>query len=755
MVGRTPLWVLAVYLPFALVTASCGQSAASSGGERFEHPGGAFSLEPPAGWRRWAAVNPHGLPYHVFSPDNVEKAESLNTGLWLFAVPIPTDQSLEKASLGMVVGRVISSDEPGLEATPASEPGGVLGSLDAAVFEIEGQRRETGDWRGRMLVAVQEDNFLVATYGGPPDEWDRVRATAEAALAGFVAPIKPPPMDEPPMPDQSQRLRDVSDMLTAATPMIHAKARRRDDPNTWITVWTGSGFVIRPDGHVITNRHVVDADSGKSYVREAFDPVELSWDQSLERENVMADVIAISKKDDLALLKIRGDGPWPTVPLADVTNAKTGDRIVTVGWPAPSQFGQTSISQNEGSLSSIERDARGRPTKLRHSARTTGGNSGGPVYDLDVGAVIGAHYQGLISHAKDFPEVLYHGAEPVHRILWDFPQTTVDLAADDALSPDDRRNLIAYYFLQERFGAAMIECRAALAEDPNDGIANAYMYRISLLQGAPTQAKACLERALKDPAARPLATVFAGRTALEVDDYIQALEWGRRALELRPDDTEGHLIQGHALLGMGRFNEARVAFDAANRAADGLSTEALTMTGAAPLLQWLGENNVTAFPVQTRPPVDVLSRARQDFGRSLELWPVRNWAPHLYLGLVAAIQGDASSAIRHRNRAYELVTGDADGLLAIAWFDLLYGEYGAALSSIREAQRIRTTARGHLFNGWALLMHSQALAEAGQGQEAMEAAQVAGIHYRLALERSPAAAWAPAVQAIITQLPPP
>lgn len=755
MCGRTPLCLVAGCLLFTLSAASCGQSTAPADGERFEHPGGAFSVGPPAGWRRWAAVNPHGLPYHVFSPDDADTAESLRTGLWLFAVPIPTDQSLEAADLGVVVAQILASDEPGLKATPASETNAKLGSLDAATFEIEGQRRETGDWRGRMLVAVQEDNYLVATYGGPPNEWDRTGSTVEAALADFVAPVKLPPMDEPPLPEGSQRLRDVSDMLTAATPMIHAKARRRDDPNSWTTVWTGSGFVIRADGHVMTNRHVVDADSGKGYVREAFDPVELSWDQSLKRENVIADVIAISNKDDLALLKIRDDGPWPTVPLADVTNVKTGDRIVTVGWPAPSQFGRTSISQNEGSLSSIERDARGRPTKLRHSARTTGGNSGGPVYDLDVGAVIGAHYQGLISHAKDFPEVLYHGAEPVHRILWDFPQTTANLTADDALSPDDRRNLIAYYFLQERYGAAMIECRAALVDDPDDGIANAYMYRISLLQGAPTQAKAALERALKDPTARPLVTVFAGRTALEVDDYVQAMAWGKRAVEMRPDDAEGHLIQGHALLGMGRYNEAHASFDAANRAADELSVEALTMAGAAPLLQWLGENNVTAFPVQTRPPMDVLIQARRDFDRSLELWPVRNWPPHLYQGVVAAIEGDEQSAIRSRNAAYELVAGDADGLLAIAWFDLLHGEYGAALSSIREAQRIRTTARGHLFNGWALLMHSQALAEAGRGEEALEAAQLAGIHYRIALERSPAAAWAPAVQGIIAQLPAP
>lgn len=731
------------------------QTEAGGEAERFEHAGAAFSFVPPAGWLMRAAVNPHGLPYHVFSPDKAGDVDALQAGVWVFAVPIPTDQSLDTAHLGVVVAQVLTSDEPGLKATASKEPDAVLGKLPATRFEVQGKRRVAGDWRGRMLVAVQDDSYLVVVYGGPPEQWDNARQTAESALANFVAPVKHPPMDEPTLPDRTQRLRDVSDMLTAATPMIHAKARRRDAKDTWITVWTGSGFVIRDNGYVMTNRHVVDAGSGRSYVRESFDPVELSWDNSLGRANEVADVIAISHKDDLALLKIRGDGPWPAVPLASVANVKTGDRIVAVGWPAPSQFGDTSITQNEGSLTSIERDARARPTKLRHSARTTGGNSGGPVYDLDVGAVIGAHYQGLISHAKDFPEVLYHGAEPVHRILWDFPQVTTGIGADDELSPADRHALIAYYFLQERFGAAMIECRAALEKDPDDGVVNAYMFRISLLQGAPALAERCLELALDDPEARPLITAFAGRTALEVDDYMQALEWGERAVERRPDDPGGHLVRGHAQLGMGRFAEARASFETANKVSRGLSPEALSMVGVAPLLQWLSENNVTSLPVQTRPAAVVLHDARKHFQRSLELWPVRNWLPHLYLGLIAAIDGHERSAIQHRNQAYELVSGDADGLLAIAWFDLMYGEYVDALSSINQAQRIRTTARGHLFNGWALLMHSQALASADKTEQAHEAAQIAGVHYRLALQRSPAAAWAPAVKTLITQLPPP
>jgi hypothetical protein len=48
------------------------------------------------------------------------------------------------------------------------------------------------------------------------------------------------------------------------------------------------------------------------------------------------------------------------------------------------------------------------------------------------------------------------------------------------------------------------------------------MYRISRLHGAPTRAKGYLNIALEGPTARLLAIAFAGRTALEVDNYVQA-----------------------------------------------------------------------------------------------------------------------------------------------------------------------------------------------------------------------------------------
>ena len=77
---------------------------------------------------------------------------------------------------------------------------------------------------------------------------------------------------------------------------------------------------------------------------------------------------------------------------------------------------------------------------------------------------------------------------------------------------------------------------------------------------------------------------------------------GRRTVELKPEDPEGHLVLGHALLGMGRFDEAAQAYHKAHQAGHELHPEAVAMLGATPLLRWLSENQVVAFPATPPPP---------------------------------------------------------------------------------------------------------------------------------------------------------
>ena len=86
---------------------------------------------------------------------------------------------------------------------------------------------------------------------------------------------------------------------------------------------------------------------------------------------------------------------------------------------------------------------------------------------------------------------LYHCAVPINLAVREFPQ--IFTHAIRPVSTEERPALIAFYFLQERYGAAMLECRRLLEESPGHPVASAYIYRMQTLLGSPAKAKAMLE----------------------------------------------------------------------------------------------------------------------------------------------------------------------------------------------------------------------------------------------------------------------
>ena len=74
---------------------------------------------------------------------------------------------------------------------------------------------------------------------------------------------------------------------------------------------TGSGFVVSPDGLIVTNNHVV----------ENADKMVAVFEDGTERE---AKVVGRDPKTDLALIKVVADKPLATVPLGDSSHLRVG-----------------------------------------------------------------------------------------------------------------------------------------------------------------------------------------------------------------------------------------------------------------------------------------------------------------------------------------------------------------------------------------------------------------------------------------------
>lgn len=135
----------------------------------------------------------------------------------------------------------------------------------------------------------------------------------------------------------------------------------------------GSGFVITPDGYVVTNNHVID---GATKIQVSFDNDETKYDAKL---------IGTDPRTDIALIKIESNKTFPTVKLAD-KNPRVGDWALAVGNP----FGLGG-TVTAGIVSALARDIGSGPYDyLQIDAAVNRGNSGGPTVNID-GDVIGVN----------------------------------------------------------------------------------------------------------------------------------------------------------------------------------------------------------------------------------------------------------------------------------------------------------------------------------------------------------------------------
>ncbi|MBE7426504.1 MAG: Do family serine endopeptidase [Burkholderiaceae bacterium] len=137
----------------------------------------------------------------------------------------------------------------------------------------------------------------------------------------------------------------------------------------------GSGFIISPDGLILTNAHVV-RDAKQVIVKLK------------DRREFTAKVLGSDAATDIAVLKIDAKD-LPTVALGNPKEAQVGDWVLAIG--APYGFSQTAT---QGIVSAKGRSLPGDSVVpfIQTDAAVNPGNSGGPLFDAE-GRVIGINAQ--------------------------------------------------------------------------------------------------------------------------------------------------------------------------------------------------------------------------------------------------------------------------------------------------------------------------------------------------------------------------
>ncbi len=140
----------------------------------------------------------------------------------------------------------------------------------------------------------------------------------------------------------------------------------------------GTGIVITSDGEILTNAHVIE---GADAVRVRF---------SGETEPREATVLASDRGNDLALLRVNGDGFQPAV-FADPDSIRLGDDVMAVGF-ALGLDGDPSVTL--GIVSALDRSVGQGDVFLdgliQTDAAISSGNSGGPLVNA-AGEVVGVN----------------------------------------------------------------------------------------------------------------------------------------------------------------------------------------------------------------------------------------------------------------------------------------------------------------------------------------------------------------------------
>jgi serine protease Do len=145
----------------------------------------------------------------------------------------------------------------------------------------------------------------------------------------------------------------------------------------------GSGFIVSPDGVILTNAHVVD------------DATEVTV-KLTDRREFRAKVIGSDKPSDVAVLKIEANG-LPTVKLGSSMNEKVGEWVLAIGSPYGFENSVTSgiISAKSRSLP----DGTYIPF-IQTDVAVNPGNSSGPLFNMK-GEVIGINAQ-IFTHTGGY-----------------------------------------------------------------------------------------------------------------------------------------------------------------------------------------------------------------------------------------------------------------------------------------------------------------------------------------------------------------
>ena len=291
----------------------------------------------------------------------------------------------------------------------------------------------------------------------------------------------------------------------------------KDDP-----IGQGSGFIVREDGAVVTNYHVI---SNARNIRVK------AGKKVLKVEGL----IYADMENDVVILKVTGKS-LPTVRLGDVEKMDTGEKIYVIGSP---EGLENTIS--DGILTGIRQiDAKRRILQI--TAPISRGSSGSPVFNKS-GEVIGIA-TFLIKEAQNL-----NFAVPV-TLIKDNIQSEKVVVLDDAVTEDYKKTAKYWFTLgiaysdSEMFREAIEAFKQAVRINPEYEKAH---YNLGTAYGKSGMLKEAIEgfkEAIRINPDDAHACYNLGYVYVKSGMYKESIEAFKQAIRLKPDFAEAHYNLG-------------------------------------------------------------------------------------------------------------------------------------------------------------------------------------------------------------------
>ncbi|MBE3132265.1 MAG: trypsin-like peptidase domain-containing protein [Acidobacteria bacterium] len=520
---------------------------------------------------------------------------------------------------------------------------------------------------GVVVVALVGGIIYMGVSGGGSDPAPKPVEKA-APPPEKVEPVPTPPEKvEPTAPTPKPAVGTVTADMDGAT--LFAKAspavvRIEMLAADYTPRGQGSGFVVSPDGMVVTNHHVMHRGM-RGLVR--FGEV---------KALPMVTVLAQDEEKDLAVIKVDGvDLPYLEV-LPEGEKPAVGSRAYAIGTPV----GFTNTF-SEGSVSGL-RDT-DRRSEVQTTAPISSGSSGGPLMDAR-GRVIGVNtwvrveqQAGRIVESLNFAV----SSKEVHEILKKARAAKAKLAVRPAQKPLDAQSMTDIGQAYEMVAAGKWMNAASLADSLRKK--NPENVQVLLLKGLvdtrlnfPDEAMKTYETLIRLDPNGAEGHIGLGLTYTKKKMWKEAADALGRAIALSGEDASAQKALGQTLTNLGRKDEALKAFKEAVRL-DDQDPEAWMSLGEAYMDQ------------------DLFGPAEEAMKSTLRINP-HNPMAYAFMGMAAFKAGRINDAMQAAEMALKLQPGLPYAYYVMGLALNRAGRRGEAEQIVENLQKIDATLGGKL-----------------------------------------------------------